>query len=97
MSVTPVLRRTVVHIDSIRADRVMVCTVSGVDLPVASVCVPMATMPGTMQHEAAPGRVFFAYANLNATRSEDVGVERIERRWGVTDGPLHFEAPNALT
>lgn len=89
-----VKRRTVVHIDAfdhIDGERIALCTVAGVALPRASARVPLRLMPGTMRHEADVGRVFFAYANLNAERPEDVGLERIERRWGET-GPLHFDS-----
>lgn len=91
-----VKRRTVVYIDSFDpSGQIAMCTVSGVDLPSGIVPVLVSAMPGDMRLEAEPRRVFFAYANLNAERTEDVGVERIERRWGETDGPLHFEAPDA--
>lgn len=87
-------RRTVVYIDRAMPQGAL-CTVAGVALPPESMFVPRADFPPGMWQEAAAGKVFFAYANLAAERPEDVNIERIEREWGVTDGPLHFEADDA--
>lgn len=89
---SPALRRTPVHID-FKGEGVVRCTVAGVDLPEASVNVPAHVFPShAMWGEAERGKVFFAYANLNAERPEDVAMERIEPGWAKTDGPLHFDA-----
>jgi hypothetical protein len=44
-----------------------------------------------MRQTVAPGRVFFARANLAARSSEQYEIADIEPAWG-TPGPLHFES-----
>lgn len=80
-------RRTVCHIDIVRRWTALV-TVAGIDLPPASTSIDLADLPA----DPAPGKVFFAWANLRAERPRDVGLRDIEPQWADT-GPLHFEPP----
>ncbi len=84
MTRTPVLRRTVVHVDSV-ADGMMTCLVAGLADRDLRALVPVAQLPASMQATATPGSLFFAYVNLNAQTTEQIQLERIEEGWASTD------------
>lgn len=82
--------RTVAHIDGYNDGRFFV-TVSGVELPPAALEMRREDFPEEIRDSAAPGKVFFAYANLTAATADEIGLEKIEAVWGETDFPLHFD------
>jgi hypothetical protein len=91
------LYRTVIHVDSVfdfpegSGEFWMRCTPGGVDMPEGSILMRVTDLPEALQATAEEGKVFFAHVQLDARRSWECTVDRIEDHWGITDGFLHFE------
>lgn len=83
-------RRTVIHIDGIRGDGHVYCTVGGIALPPAALEMQISDFPESMRGEVMPGKVFFAQANLSAESADEIDLRDIEPEWGDPTFPLHF-------